>query len=470
MKKAAIFIIIAVLILSLNISVLADYRYNAFNEPVETRESFTAVHAINGIGLGIGEFKNPADIYVDDNNKVYIMDNGNNRIVILNEELTFEKEITPSGFTLEAAGGMFVCDEDIFIANSEDEKIYVINFDGETVREISRPESVLLGDAAFIPKKVLVDEIGTVYMLSDNSTQGAYMIDSDNSFLGFYGRNDVLLTFERMMEVTARQFASKEQREGMQNFIPVEFANFDIDDEGFIYTVTAYSENPESDQMIRKLNPMGDNVLLNLSSRTWGDNKDGDKYNTSYVDIAVDKDGFTYALDGYGGKLFWYDNNLCQICVFGGSGNVLGRFTTPVAVEVQGENVLVLDSTKCSLTVFEKTHFGSLMTEGRLLYNEGYFKESREIFQEIITMDPKCDYAWAALGAAYYEDGDNAQAKEFFEKSKSALDKYSEVKKELRNDWMKEHFAVIFIVIILLALIVIAASKLIAAKMKEGRI
>ncbi|MGN1097392.1 MAG: hypothetical protein ACI4SS_00665, partial [Clostridia bacterium] len=158
-----------------------------------------------------------------------------------------------------------------------------------------------------------------------------------------------------------------------------------------------------------------------------------------------------------------------QICVFGRSGNVLGRFTTPAAIEVQGDNVLVLDSVKNSLTVFKKTHFGNLMTEGRILYNDGYFMESKEIFREIITMDPRCDFAWAALGAAHYEEGDNAGAKDFFEKSKSASDKYSEVKKQLRNDWMKQHFAVIFIGVILLALIIIAASKLINAKVKEGR-
>lgn len=466
MKKAAF--IIAVL-LSLNLTAFADYRYNAFDEPVETRESFTAVRAVNGVALGIGNFKSPADVYVDAADNVYIMDNGNNRIAVLNPDLSFSREIAPAAFTLEEAGGMFVSGGDIYIAHGGDEKIYVINFDGEITREISRPDSPLLGDAAFTPKKVIADSIGTVYMLSENSTQGAYMIDSDNNFLGFYGRNEVSMTFRRMMELAARRFASEEQRATMQNFVPVEFANFDIDSDGFIYTVTSYSENPESAQMIRKLNPMGNNVLSKLSSRTWGDNKNGGAYPTAFTDIAVDQDGFSYALDSNQGKIFWYDNNLCQICAFGGSGSALGRFTSPCAVEVQGDSVLVLDSVKNSLTVFDKTRFGALMTEGRILYNDGYFMESKDIFREIITMDPRCDFARAALGAAHFEEGDNSGAKDFFEKSKSAADKYSEVKKELRNNWMKEHFALIFIGIILLALIIIAAAKLISAKMKEGK-
>lgn len=447
----------------------ADYRYDSFNEPVKTAESFTAVKAVNGMGLGIGDFKAPADVFVDEQNLVYILDGGNNRIVILNSDLSFNSEVVPQDFNLTGAGGIYVEDGSIYIAHGEDEAIYVINIAGETVRQITRPDSVLLGDAAFTPKKVIADKIGTVYILSENSTQGAYMIDSDNSFLGFYGRNSVVLTFKRMLELVSRQFATAEQREKMQNFIPVEFANFDIDDEGFIYTVTSYSENPEGDEMIRKLNPMGENVLNSLSFRTWGDNAVDGSYKTSFTDIAVDENGFSYVLDSYSGRIFWYDNNLSQICAFGGSGSVLGTFTSPAAIEVLDDKVLVLDSVKNSLTVFEKTHFGSLTTEGRILYNNGYFKESKEIFQEIITMDPNCDFAWAALGAAYYEDGDPVSAKEYFEKSKTAQDKYSEVKKEIRNEWMKNHFAVIFIVIIALALIIIAASKLIAAKLKEGR-
>lgn len=466
MKKA---ILILTALLCLSSSVSADYRYDGFNQPVKTAESFTAVKAVNGMGLGIGDFKNPADVYVDDSGLVYILDNGNNRVVVLNSDLSFNSQVEPQGFTLGEAGGMYVEGGLIYIAHKEDEKIYIINSLGETVREIARPDSVLLGDAAFIPKKVIADKIGTVYMLSENSTQGAYMIGPDNNFLGFYGRNNVVLTFKRMLEVASRQFATAEQREKMQNFIPVEFANFDIDDSGFIYTVTSYSENPESDEMIRKLNPMGKNVLSKLSTRTWGDNKKGDAYPTSFTDIAVDTNGFSYALDGNGGKVFWYDNNLSQICAFGGSGSVMGTFTSPAAIEVLGDNVLVLDSVKNSLTVFEKTHYGELTTQGRLLYNSGYFKESKEIFREIITMDPNCDFAWAALGAAYYEDGDPASAKQFFEKSKTAAEKYSEVKKQIRNDWMKSHFAVIFIGIILLALIIIAATKLIAAKVKEGK-
>ncbi len=467
MKKTTV---IFILLLCLTATASAEYRYNGFDEPVATADSFTPVKTVSGMMLGIGDFKDPADLFADENGLVYVLDCGNDRIAVLNSDLTFNSEIVPADFDLAGSGGIFAAGGLIYVAHTEDEKIYVINTAGETVREISRPDSALLGGAAFTPVKVLADGIGTVYMLSANSTQGAYMIGGDGSFLGFFGRNDVVLNFRRMLELASRRFASDEQRAQMENFVPVEFANFDIDGEGFIYTVTAYSENPEQSEMIKKLNPMGGNVLSKLSSRTWGDNPVNNAYPTSYTDIAVDERGFSYALDGAGGKIFWYDNNLCQISVFGGSGSVIGTFTGPTAIETLDDRVLVLDNVKNSITVFEKTRFGALMTDGRELYNSGRFKESRDIFREIITMDPDCDFAWGALGAAVYEDGDAEAAKEYFERSMTASEKYSEVKKELRGRWMKSHFALIFIGTLLLALIVIAASKLVTAKLKEGRI
>ena len=134
------------------------------------------------------------------------------------------------------------------------------------------------------------------------------MLDKQGEFLGFYGRNDVNLTADVLYQAVLREFATEKQRAGMSNFIPVEFANFDIDKEGFIYTVTAYAENEQSFDMIRKLNPLGDNILTNLY-RSWGDDRDQSGfYRTSYCDVVVDDSGFIYALDSYNGRIFQYDD------------------------------------------------------------------------------------------------------------------------------------------------------------------
>ena len=66
----------------------------------------------------------------------------------------------------------------------------------------------------------------------------------------------------------------------MTRNVPVEYANFDIDADGFIYTVTE-AANTTTDA-VKKLNPAGYNI--------W-DNAVGDEY--SFGDVASEYDSTT---------------------------------------------------------------------------------------------------------------------------------------------------------------------------------
>ncbi|MBD5460867.1 MAG: hypothetical protein HDR26_08025 [Lachnospiraceae bacterium] len=459
----------------------ADYRYDVFGNAIPSQYSYVAEADYNGLQLGVGAFSSPTDLYVSKEGKIYIVDAGNDRIVVLNREYEADRGIDSFHMNGEAVSikgvtGIFVhTDGLLYLADKTGGRILVSDEKGEIVRCITRPDSALLEESStttFLPRKVLVDSRDIIYMLSENSTQGAYMIDAGGSFLGFYGRNEVQLTFRRLYELTLRRFASEEQRSRMQNFIPVEFTNFDIDDEGFIYTVTAYSDSPANDEMVKKLNPLGNNIYTG-QWMTWGDMPEvtGSKttYNTSYTDIAVDEDGFAFALDSYSGRIFWFDNVGCQQAIFGGSGAYLGAFTSPVAIDLLDGNVLVLDGVKNNLTVFEPTYFGGLIKEAYLLLNDGFYGESRELFEEIVRMDSNYDWAYAGLGRACYEEGDWEMAKIYFEKSGISTEYYSEVKGEMRNRNMKEHFTAIFFGVILVCFVIIVGGKLLAAYLAERK-
>lgn len=451
--------------------VQADYRYDSFGNAIPSQYSYVAETDYNGLQLGVGAFSSPTDLFVSDDSRIFIVDAGNDRVVVLDKEYEIEKVI--EGFTLDGEAvsikgvtGIFVhTDGLMYLADKAGGRILVAEESGKVLRSITRPESALLEESStvtFLPRKVLVDSRDIIYMLSENSTQGAYMIDAGGEFLGFYGRNEVQLTFQRLYELAKREFASEEQRSRMQNFIPVEFTNFDIDDTGFIYTVTAYSESPMSDEMIKKLNPLGNNIYTG-QWMNWGDMPEGNTFHTSYTDIAVDGDGFTYALDSYSGRIFWYDNVGCQQAIFGGSGAYLGAFTSPVAIDTLEGNVLVLDSVKNNITVFEPTYFGSLIKEAFLLFNSGFYGESKDLFQEIVRMDANYDWAYVGLGRAYYEEGNWERAKECFEHSGVATEWYSEVKGDLRNRNLKEHFTGIFFGIITGCFLIVVAGKLLSA-------
>ncbi len=482
LRKAAF--VLAAILFTASVSPLAtsaDYRYDSFGNAIPSQYSYVAERDYNGLQLGIGAFNTPTDLFVAGEEKIYIVDAGNSRIVILNFEFEVEQVmehflLNGQEVSIKGVTGIFVhTDGLIYLADKDNGRVLVSDKDGNIVREITRPDSALLTESStttFLPRKVLVDSRNIIYMLSENSTQGAYMIDANGEFLGFYGRNEVQLTFKRLYEIFKRRFASEEQRAKMQNFIPVEFANFDIDKEGFIYTVTAYSESPATDDMVKKLNPLGGNIYT-ANFMNYGDMPDvsGDVpvYNTSYTDIAVDEDGFAYALDAYSGRVFWFDDTGIQQAIFGGSGAYLGAFTQAVAVDTLDDQVLVLDGTRGSITVFEPTYFGEIVKEAFLLFNSGFYLESKELFEEIIRMDANYDYAYVGLGRAYYEEGDWEKAKFYFEHSGMANSSYSQVKEELRNKNMKENFTAIFFGIIAGCAVLIIAGKLLSASLAERR-
>ncbi len=459
--------------------VKADYRYDSFGNAIPSQYAYTVEESYNGLQLGIGAFNAPTDLYVDRDGRIFVVDAGNNRIVILTKDMEVERVLdtfTLKGESVSVAGvtGIFVhTDGKLYLADKANGRILIADESGVIEREITRPESNLLSDGSstntFLPRKILVDSRDIIYMISENSTQGAYMIDANGEFLGYYGRNKVVLTWDRLYEAALRRFASDEQREVMDNFIPVAFTNFDIDEEGFIYTVTGYSENPMSDEMLKKLNPLGNNIYTE-GWMTFGDMPDkSGKFLTTYTDIAVDEEGFAFALDAYSGRIFFYDNVGCQQAIFGGSGNYLGTFKVPVAIDTLDGKVLVLDGAKNNITVFEPTYFGNLVREAFLLFNDGFYLESRELFEEIIRMDSNYDWAYAGLGRACYEEGDWETAKKYFEHSGVATSWYSEVKEDMRNQKMKENFTAIFFGIIALCAVIVFVGKFSAAALAERR-
>ena len=454
----------------------ADYRYDEFDEVVPAQSVYVAQTNYNGKQLDIGHFKNPADLYVYHDSLIYILDSGNNRIVVLDKDFRVSRiidAIVADGeqVDISAAKGIYISDAgEIYVSDPSNGRVVILDAQGGFLQMITRPDSLYLTDNInFLPKNVVVDSMGTVYIISENSTQGAYMIGSNGDFLGFYGRNEVDVTAEILFQAFVRQFASEAQRATMSSFVPVEFSNFDIDREGFIYTVTGYSSTPKTTDMIRKLNPLGENILSN-PYRTWGDEPDGNSFTTTYVDVAVDDEGFIYALDQTEGRVFLYDDTGFQIAIFGGYGNTLGTFRTAAAIDTIGDSVIVLDSQKNNVTVFGRTEFGKLTMTALSLYNQGKMDESIGYFEEITAMDANFTYAYYAMAEIYYDKEEYGLSEKYARLSGVSQEVYSKSKKMLRNDWIRGHFAGVFIVIILGAFVILATAKVKDAKRKEKRL
>lgn len=423
------------------------YVYDAWGNSVPAPVNYVPVRAVSGLELTGTALKNPADVFVSAEGLVYLSDRGNNRILILGSDLSLltvmDTIILEDGTTepLSGPAGLFV-DENgqIYVCQPDEGRVALLDRDGRLIRSFTRPESNLMGDGiVYAPSSVLVNTLGTVFVLVDGLYLGAVLYDRDARFLGFYGANEVNVTGALLADRLWKSLLTQEQAQKMTRYVPVQFSGFDIDEDQFIYTCTnqTYSTYGE----ISKLNALGDDVLVpytaNLASST-GDYGDleramymGQMIDTRFIDLCVTEDGLIFALDRSQCRIFEYDREGRLLGIFGAQGSQLGAFKSVQAIDTLGSQVLVLDPTAGLLTAFEPSEYGALMEQAVSLYNDGLYAQARLVWEEVLARNVNCELAWVAIGKALYEEEDYAQAMVCFERGYDRVN-YSRAFKEYR--------------------------------------
>ena len=431
------------------------YMYDAWNQPVPAPMGYLPELSFGGATLGTVEMKTPSDLFVDAAGTVYIADTGNNRVLCLSPELELQRILdtvvdedgaqqpleSPSGLFADGEGGLYVAQKD---------KGQVIRLDpqGRIAARFAQPVSELIPENfVFAPSKVLVNRNGTVFVLVDGFYLGALTYDGDGNFLGFYGSNRVEVTVKLLADYLWKQLLSQKQKDQMARYVPVQYTNFDIDGENFIYTCTQTTRTSLNE--IRKINTLGNDVLIpyprNVESATgnYGDLQTawfmGQSTDTQFVDICVDADGMINGLDFSRGRIFQYDSEGKLLTIAGGSGDQLGLFEKPAAIDDLGEKLLVLDAAKNTVTVLAPTAYGRLLHQGILLYNEGESAQAKTVWEEVLARNVNCELAYVGLGKAYYEAGDYAAAMEAFEYGYDR-EGYSRAYKEYRTVLLRRYF------------------------------
>ena len=253
-----------------------------------------------------------------------------------------------------------------------------------------------------------------------------------------------------------------------------EFDNFDIDDEGFIYTVTG-SKSATTD-IFKKMNPAGENILINLgySDYTYGDMASyyykNQTYGSQITDVDVDEDGTIRLLDFANGRIFEYTNECDLLFIYGGKGNQKGLFTNVTAIEAYNSVVYVLDSRKNSITSFKRTEFGDIVHEAMGLYNLGKYEEASGPWQEVLIRDSNYWFAYIGLGNSELSQGNYEQAmKYFYRNSRSG---YNRAFKQYRMQFIRDHFNVFMIIVLVIIVALVVLSKVrkrIKAKKAGGK-
>lgn len=482
--------------LTMSVTAFADepyqsYNYDNWDDAIPSQTGYTVERVVSGLDMGLKQLSDPSsplfisekesaslnearDIYNYNDKELWIADTTNNRVLCLDSDFKIKgcyKEA--GGKAFKEPQGLFVTDspstgkQTVYIADASNERVVRATVESPTElnveMEYTRPTEALYTASTYNPSKVVVDYAENVYVVVKSVNTGSVQFRADGSFMGFYGANRVNVTAKVIAQKLWRKIASQEQIEGMQRSVPVEYANFDMDKEGFIYTVTEIMTDTDA---VKKINPAGYNIweAMTDDDLVFGDHIENvsnlatkTTIATKLTDIAVADDGLINVLDFDTGRVFQYDKFCNLICIFGArnsTGDQRGAFSTPNAIETFGDKIIILEGAKTrnDITVFKCTAFGNMLHKAFEYYDAGLYTEAVPYWNEVVKRDGCYTYAHIGLGNADLKNHDYKSAMERF-KIARAKKRYDKAFEYYRDEWLQQNFTLIAVVIILLVVV-----------------
>lgn len=434
---------------------------------VYCKPMYEPAFAIDYKYLGASSLTEINDVCTDKNGNVYILDSGAGVIYVLDKEYNYISRIDViknsdgEEYYFDNADGIFVRDDGVvLIANTEYQTVLATDLYGNYLFELVLPESdIIPEDFSFDPIKVAVDSRGYTYVLSRGSFYGALLYAPDNTFLGFFGANNVTATLgESIKAIFTDLFMTNEKRALSDSKLPYQFVDLVVDNSNFVFTVTgvtdASSVEVQTDQ-VKKFNP-GGIIVSGDSQFNYADATVSKVLNVvkaqDLLGVAVDDKGFIYVVDSTYGRVFLYDREDQLMCVFGGGigmGNNLGTFNLPSAIAVNGDDVLVSDKSLNRVTIFKITEYGKLFKRADDTIISGRYGACKDDWLKILSLDKNNQLAYKSLAKIYLQEENYDLALDY---AKKGYDKqtYSLAFKSVRRELLAEYFP--FIVIGVLAI------------------
>jgi tetratricopeptide (TPR) repeat protein len=427
--------VLFILLSSFATSVYADLPYKTFTEDhnrsdVRTQDAYLPYASIEKIGDL--QLSSPSDLYIDSNDRLYVADTGNKRIIVLEADgsllRSFGDDVlqSPTGVFADSHGSVFVADRGAKL-------VYQFDAQGKLTGKFGRPDSPLYGkNNSFKPVKVTVDKRGNLYIISEGTTNGVVQISPFGDFLGYFGSNDSRVSFKLMLE---RLFFSKKQQAKLFRNIPPSPTNISIDDKGRIYTVTSGDQG----KAIKKFNISGFNLLPGNMT-----------FDPFYMDMFVAKSGNMVAI-GQKGRIDEFDTAGNLLFTFGAPDDGksrIGLFLNAVGIAVDSkERIYAIDKERNNIQIFEPTEFTLQVHKALALYQEGFYVKSQEPWNQVLRKNNLFDLAHKGLADAYYKQQMYTQAMEEYT---IANDKagYSNAYWEIRNRWVRENLLKAFMLIV----------------------
>ena len=447
------------------------YTYNFWDDPEMSPDAYRVSHVLYADDLKLDvPLKNPQSVFAHENH-IFVADTDNSRIIEL--EYTDKKTLLPvrifdrvnespllSNTKLNRPYDIFVgTDNNLYIADTDNGRVLKTDYDLNVLHVYIEPDDPTYEkDKAFLPVKVLADDKGRVFILSRNGNKGFFKYEFDGTFEGFYGATKVIVS---AADRIWKKLATEAQKARMQLFVPTEYSNCYMDNEGFIYAVTKSFDDADlfsgKAKPIRRLNALGNDILIQ-NGYEWsiGDlqvgNAGGISGFSKIVDITVLDNEVYLALDENRGRIFAYDNQGYLLFVFGGRGNIDGFFRSPSSMDHIGKDLFVVDSVNASITVFTPTEYGNLIYEATEHFSVGEYDESAETWAKVLELNGNYALGYIGLGKSYLRQKKYKEAMEYFKLKRDRRD-YSKAFKYYRKEWVEKNFAWLSALIIALILI-----------------
>ena len=198
MKKLTVCLTVVILIFSMcggmtasALSTKLDYQYDENNHSIPGPVAYDATNRIYGTDLGVGALDEPSDLFVDENNNIYIADSGNNRILIFNDNWKLLREIkeisSPDAINkLSGPEGVFAREGIVYICDTKNSRVVAINGDNKVVRLIKGEGLVSVNEHfVFKPEKLVVDSNDNILVSSSVIYQGIMRFDPNDEFKSF---------------------------------------------------------------------------------------------------------------------------------------------------------------------------------------------------------------------------------------------------------------------------------------------
>jgi len=471
-------------------SAYQTYTYSIGGAALYSPDAYVASQVVNAGDMGIEKLNNPTDMISDSDGRIYIANQGNNEILVLDRY--YKKIYTITNFINDKGNadsfnkpeGVFVVAGDptdennvngeLWVCDTVNERLVVFDrLTGEFKKIVDKPSSQLFdSERPYEPIAMSIDQYGRIYVVSRSHYEGIIVMDPYGVFVGYIGAQQVSIS---PWEILWKKIQSDTQKKLSTQLLSSTFNNMTITPKGFIYVTTDQIEDSSVENAIKDhakkgdympvklLNPAGEEIMRRngfwppVGEINFSTDKTDEIYGVSKItDVAVGPEDTWSIIDEKRQKIYTYDFNGNLLFAFGDKGLMLGSITSIEAITYQGDILLALDKGgEGSIVVYERTMYGDMLINAIAAENDLDYNYAIECWEAVLQRNSNFDAAYVGIGNALYRSGKYQESLEYYETAYDT-ENWSNSYKEVRKEWMADW--ILLILVLIIAVIVLVAK------------